>query len=134
MGSDVPLFEKIELFVHSYIDFILRNPYVPNFVINEINRNPDNIAEMFGSVITKNDAFGKFSALIKKEIENGTIRPIEPEHLIVNMIGLCLFPIIARPILQGVIFRGDKKRYKQFLESRKKEVTDFIIQSIKIEK
>ncbi len=134
MESDIPLFEKIELFVHSYLDFILRNPYVPNFIINELNRNPDNISEMFGGVIQKVDAFGKFSGLIKQEVEKGAIRPIEPEQLIVNMIGLCIFPVIARPIIQGIVFRGDKARYKLFLESRKKEVTDFIINSIKLEK
>ena len=134
MDSDIPLFEKIELFVHSYIDFILKNPYVPNFIINEINRNPDNIAEMLGGVIIKVDAFGKFSALLKQEVSKGSIRPIEPEQLLVNMIGLCIFPIIARPIIQGIVFRGDKARYKIFLESRKKEVTAFIINSIKLEK
>ena len=134
MESDIPLFEKIELFVHSYLDFILRNPYVPNFIINELNRNPDNISEMVGGVIQKVDAFGKFSGLIKQEVEKGAIRPIEPEQLIVNMIGLCIFPVIARPIIQGIVFRGDKARYKLFLESRKKEVTDFIINSIKLEK
>ena len=134
MESDIPLFEKIELFVHSYLDFILRNPYVPNFIINEINRNPDNVVEMLGGVITKNDAFEKFSSLVKKEIEKGVIRPIEPIQLLVNMVGLCVFPIIIRPIIQGIGFRGDKKLYKEFIDNRKKEVTDFIIHSIKIEK
>jgi TetR/AcrR family transcriptional regulator len=134
MESDIPLFEKIELFVHSYMDFILRNPYVPNFIINEMNRNPDYIAEILGGAIHKVDAFGKFSVLIKQEFEKGAIRSIEPEQLIVNMIGLCIFPIIARPIIQGIVFRGDKVRYKLFLESRKKEVTTFIINSIKLEK
>lgn len=134
IDSDIPLFEKIELFVHTYIDFILKNPYVPNFIINELNRNPDNIAEILGGVIDKIDAFRKLSALLKQEVEKGVIRPIEPEQLMVNMIGLCIFPIITRPIIQGIVFRGDKKRYKEFLHSRKKEVTDFIINSIKIEK
>ena len=136
MSSDAPLLEKIEFFVHSYIDFIIRNPYIPGFVINEINRNPDNITEMLGHVsgMTKNDAFGKFTELVKHEVEIGNIRQIEPEQLIVNMIGLCIFPFVARPIIQGIIFNGDKKKYKQFLESRKNEVTGFIINSIKIEK
>ena len=134
--SDAPLFSKIEFFVNTYIDLLLKNPYIPNFIIGEINRNPDNIAELLGNLtgITKNDAFGKFAAMIKKEVEKGTIRPIEPEQLIVNMIAMCIFPFVARPILQGIIFKNDKKQYQQFLESRKKEVADFIIQSIKLEK
>jgi AcrR family transcriptional regulator len=134
--SDSPLFNKIEKFVGTYIDFIMKNPFIPNFIMSEINRNPDNIAEMLGSAtgIFKNDIFGKFSEIIKKEVEKGTIRPIEPEQLIVNILGLCIFPFVARPIIQGVVFKGDRKAYQLFLESRKKEVAEFVIHSIKAEK
>ena len=114
----------------------MKNPFIPNFIISEINRNPDNIAEMLGNAtgIVKNDVFGKFSEMIKKEIDKGTIRPIAPEQLMVNMLGLCIFPFVARPIIQGVLFKGDKKTYQLFLESRKKEVSNFVINSIKAEK
>jgi len=40
-ASEQPLFEKIETFVSEYIDEMLENPYLPWFVINEINRDPD---------------------------------------------------------------------------------------------
>lgn len=136
LESDLPLFDKIEMFVEKYIDFILKNPFIPNFIMSEINRNPDNIAEMLGNVTgaLKNDIFGKFGDMIHKEIENGTIRPIKPEQLIVNILGLCIFPFVARPIIQGVVFKGDKKVYQVFLESRKKEVVEFVINAIKAEK
>src|SRR6185436_18120443 len=39
--SDTPLFEKIEKFVNEYITEIQENPYLPWFVLNEINRQPD---------------------------------------------------------------------------------------------
>jgi TetR/AcrR family transcriptional regulator len=134
--SDAPLFSKIEFFIGTYIDLIMQNPYIPNFIISELNRNPDNIAEMLGNAtgLVKDKAFKKFAELIHIEIKNGTIRPISPEHLIVNIIGLCIFPVISRPIIQGIIFENNKDDYKIFLESRKKEVTSFIINSIKIEK
>lgn len=134
--SDMPFFTKIERFVDTYISFIMKNPFIPNFILNELNRNPDSIAEMLGSVtgIVENDIYGKFSIILKKEVEAGTIRPIAPEQLIVNILGLCIFPFVARPIIQGVIFKGDKKTYQQFLETRKKEVSEFVINSIRIEK
>lgn len=132
--SDEPIFSKIEFFVNTYIELLLKNPYIPNFIINELNRNPDNIAEMLGGIMVKNDAFKKISTMINQEIEKGTIRPIPPDQLIVNMISLCIFPFAARPILQGIIFKNDKVKYQEFLVSRKNEVTSFIIHSIKIEK
>lgn len=133
LESDASVFEKIEFFVHTYIDVIQKNPYIPNFVLHELNRDPDNLARLLGDVtgVTERNAFQKIGVLINQEVEKGTIRPIAPEQLIVNMIGLCIFPFVARPIIQGVIFGNDKKRYQEFIESRKKEVSAFIIQSIK---
>ena len=131
--SDATLFEKIEFFVHNYIDVIIKNPYIPNFILNELNRNPDNIAKLLGEVTSdvRSNAFLKFKELIKSEIVKGNIKPIEPEQLIVNMLALCIFPFVAKPILQVVLFNGDKKDYQEFLIRRKKEVTEFIINSLK---
>src|ERR1039457_636211 len=71
--SDKTVLEKIEFFVHTYIDVILSNPFIPHFVINEINRNPAHIAEMLGKHIIKTEALSKFSILLKEEAGKGTI-------------------------------------------------------------
>ena len=39
--SDLPLFEKIEQFVNEYIDEMVENPYLPWFILNELNRDAD---------------------------------------------------------------------------------------------
>ena len=46
--SDAPLFEKIENFVSEYIDEMQENPYLPWFVINEMNRDPEKLWIKFG--------------------------------------------------------------------------------------
>lgn len=131
--SDAPLVTKIEFFVEMYIDLIMKNPYIPSFIIGEINRNPEGLGDMMAQVtgIKENRTFEKFSKVIELEIEKGTIKPIKPEQLLVNILGLCIFPFVARPILQNLIFENDKKKFKEFIESRKKEVASFIINSIK---
>ncbi len=136
MQSDAPLFHKIEVFIFSYLTLIYENPHIPSFIIHELNRNPERLAGLFGNVMetVKNKGFIKFSEAIKKEVELGNIIPIEPEQLIVNIIALCIFPVVARPILQGVIFDNDKKRYSEFLENRKAEVAKFVINSISMKR
>jgi hypothetical protein len=47
------------------------------------------------------------------------------------MLGLCIFPFAARPMIQGFIFKNDALAYQAFLESRKKDVAEFIIKAIK---
>ena len=39
-NSDKPIFEKIRDFVDSYITFVTDNPYLPTFIIQEVNINP----------------------------------------------------------------------------------------------
>jgi TetR/AcrR family transcriptional regulator len=132
MDSEAPLFAKIEFFVDKYIGLVLKNPHIPGFIINELNRNPQVLINMFqNTAIVKNNAFEKFTKVVKDEVDKGTIIPITPHELIINIIALSIFPIIARPILQTVIFKGDKTNYNSFVETRKKSVASFIINAIK---
>ena len=47
MQSDMPLFEKIEFFVSAYLNVIMKNPHIPGFIINELNRNPQRLVSIF---------------------------------------------------------------------------------------
>lgn len=136
MQSDKPLRYKIEVFVSSYLTFIYENPHIPSFILHELNRNPERLTGLFGSILgtLKDKGFSRFAESVRKETKEGNILDIEPEQLIVNIIALCIFPVVARPILQGVIFDNDKNRYMKFLESRKTEVAKFVINSIYINK
>ena len=132
MYSDAPLDTKIEFFVNSYMTVIMKNPHIPGFLINEINRNPERVIAIFKMTpIARNNMFGRFAQMIQEESEKGTIKPIAPEQLIVNIIALTIFPVVARPILQAIIFKNDPKSFNSFMEGRKHEVTQFIINAIK---
>ncbi len=41
LNSDLPLFDKIKQFTQAYINFALEHPYLPNFIIHELNQNPE---------------------------------------------------------------------------------------------
>ncbi|HOY32606.1 MAG TPA: TetR/AcrR family transcriptional regulator [Bacteroidales bacterium] len=128
MMSDDPFEIKIKLFVRHYIDLLIDNPHLPVFVMHEIQRKPEMIIKIIRrSGINPAVAAGK----LQQEIDEGKIRPIPLQHLIINMIGLCVFPFIGRPILEGFVFTGNKEAYDRFLEDRKTMVADFIINSIR---
>lgn len=136
MQSDASIFVKIEAFVSGYLTLIYNNPHIPAFVLHELNRNPQRLTGLFGNIIgtIRDRGFEKFAGTVRKEVEKGNIIPVEPEQLIVNIIALCVFPVVARPILQGVVFNEDKTRYNEFLESRKTEVAKFVINAISVKR
>ncbi len=128
MNSKKSLFEKIELMADQYITVLMKNQFIPLFVLHEINRNPKRLYELMQQVGLNPSILVE---QIQQEIKKGNIINIRPEQLVVNLLALCVFPVAARPLLQRVFFENNQKRYKQFLESRKKEVPQFVINSIK---
>ena len=128
LEKKIPLFEKIEFIVDRYINSLISNPQIPVFFIQEIQRNPQRIVEIIKKYGLRPEVFFQ---QIEDEIKTGNIIDIKPQQLIVNLLSMCVFPFAARPVVQGMIFDNDKKKYDQFLIERKKEVSKFIINSIR---
>lgn len=119
--------EFLEGFIRQYIKMFKGRPYIPQFVIHELNRNPERIVEqMHNSKFDKQKLFD----LINKAVEEKVIRPIQPVHLITNILSLCIFPFIAKPIITGFALDGNKTKYKQYIDERPDEVVAFVKQAV----
>jgi AcrR family transcriptional regulator len=128
LKTEIPLFEKIRVFTERYIDAFIENPFIPGFVLHELQRNPDRIVGLIENMGIQPEFF---VLQIQSEVEKEVIHPVDPRDLIVNMLALCIFPFVASPILKTVIFRKESKAFQEFIKERKKTVPEFIIQSIK---
>ncbi len=129
MVSDIPFAEKIRAIVGHYIDMLLENPYLPVFVIRELQRTPEKIIALIKKTGINPESANQ---MVQKEVADGKIIPISFTHLIVNLIGLCIFPFIGRPIIEGFMFNSDKDAYHKFIMERKTLVADFIINALQI--
>ena len=128
-NSDLPLFEKIKNFVQEYIDEMQLNPYLPWFVMNEINRDPDQFMyKIWGKENLPKP--GKFLEQIEMEIKKGAIKKIQPVHLLMNLLSMTIFPFVAKPMLTRNL-RLNEMQFNQVMEDRKKEIPKFIIDSIR---
>src|SRR5580698_3884 len=94
--SGIPLFEKIESFCREYIDLMLENGYLPLFVLNEVNKEPQRFKEKFWK--NKDLIFAKFVAAIDIAVKKRKIKSASPPHLFINLISMCIFPFIAKPL------------------------------------
>jgi len=130
---DIPFFEKIEKFTQAYIEIIQKHPHVPLFIIHEMSRNPEEFADTVFKVFSELNLnlVEKFNNDVEEEIKNGKIIKIDYRHLFVNMLSMCVFPVLGRSIIQRVGFKNNQKEYDQFLEQRKTEVAKFIINAIR---
>lgn len=128
LQSDKTVFEKIEAFCKEYISQVIETPYVPIFILNEINRQPEALLKnVFGDRMPPVDAFVK---QLDKETRQGIIKKVEPLQLFLNIVSLCIFPFVARPMIQ-LIGGMDRTQFIGLMEKRKKEIPKLIINSIK---
>lgn len=127
--GEVPLFDKIRVFVENYITLLMENPFIPLFVLNEVHKSPtDFIMRIWGG---RMPPVNEFAAQVEREIAAGHIRPIKPFHLMMNLISMCVFPFVGRPIVSGV-FNLQHEQFMQMMEERKTHVAEFVIDSIRL--
>lgn len=123
--------DKIEIFVSSYIDMLIKQPDIPLFILSELRANPNALISKMNvkEVMLKSHFMKQFQEQVKK----GNIAPTHPLHFLMNLIGMAVFPFIGSPILKNI---GDlkEKDFNELMEQRKKLIPQWIKMMYKIPK
>lgn len=127
-NSDATVFEKIRKFTHSYISFVIVNPYLPPFVIQEMNNNPEFVMSFLNHKNRPNPT--PLLAQIEKEIADGIIKPIPPKQLLLDIFSMTVFPFAAKMMVKGIIQLSEIE-FNEMMEERKTSIAETIINSIK---
>lgn len=128
LSAELGIKEKITFFVKVYLKAIRENPFIPGFVMNTLNIDPGR----FLQYISKAEINPMLlQEQLNEEAARGLIRPVKAENLLVNIIALCVFPFLARPIIQN-LFQMDNENYSAYLEARESEIVDFVLKSIAV--
>jgi TetR/AcrR family transcriptional regulator len=125
--SDKPMMEKIQEFLVNYLDVLAENSYIPWFIINGIYERPEQIKAFFDQHQMNPP---KLMELLKEQIKEEFHTDINPLHFWLNILSLCIFPVVAKPLITQ-IFQLPEAAYEQLLEERKTIVPQFIINALK---
>lgn len=122
MDESTSLDKKIELLVAHYIDQLLNNPDFPLFIVNEILSGSNKFP-----VFLKSAAAIKGSYFFKQliELNAGGKLEINPIHILMNIIGLIIFPFLGRRILEKAAGLEDEA-FRNLMEERKKLIPIWI--------
>ena len=129
--SDEPFVTKLEQVVDAYVDLLIKHPFIPGFVMKELNRDPSGLFKMvvkFGL----NPQF--FFDQIQLAMDRGEIVQMQPRHLAANIVSMCIFPFAARPLISFVIFKDDQVALEAFYAERAEVIKKFVIDAIVIKK
>jgi AcrR family transcriptional regulator len=97
--EDTSLDEKINIFVASYTALLKEQPDLPVFIFHELRMDPGKLASRIGATKLFKSYFFK---QISMEMDRKKIARVHPLHYVLNMLGMCVFPFIAAPLLKHV--------------------------------
>jgi TetR/AcrR family transcriptional regulator len=128
LNENLTLEEKIRFFYREHITFLQKNPRLPAFILNEINRNPSRIRK-----ILKNFDINKIWFILEEqhrdELAKYNITPEQIPQLMTTIASISVFPFAARGIIEGFFEKLDIK-FDDYLEERKEYAADFVIKAI----
>lgn len=130
-ADNISLFDKIRRMVDHEISMLMKHPDLARFIITEIAHNPELLIE-YGKKLGMNPRVLKqsFEDLVAREIREDIIKPIEGRQLLMNIMSLCIYPLVAKPIILTMM-NVDEAAFGNMMEQRKTEVSEFIINAIK---
>lgn len=127
-NSEETVFNKIKKFTDSYISFVIEHPFLPQFVIQEMNNNPEFVLKFLTNTNRPNPTH--MILQIEKEIADGIIKPIQPKQLLLDIFSMTVFPFAAQMMVKGILQISDDE-FNQMMEIRKTSIAEQIINSIK---
>ena len=121
-----PLAVTVGRFITAYFDLLSSNLYLANFLIMDLQQNPSRIMEIFSQADPQ-----RIFRVLNFKLRREGVHHITAEHLILNMVSLCFFPFIIRPMINTILLKNDEAAKAAFLEQRKQVVIDFVLNALK---
>jgi TetR/AcrR family transcriptional regulator len=127
--ENLTLEEKIRFFFREHISFLQKNPRLPAFLLNEINRHPERL-RMFMDNINIERLWDMLHSQHREELDQYNITRANIPQIMTTLASLSVFPFAARKLLEE-LFRQDGLNFDDYIEERKTFAADFMISALK---
>jgi AcrR family transcriptional regulator len=114
--------DKISIIVDSYMNFFSEYTFIPAFIMREMTQKPDWFTQYLKSHgVNPPEIFHNL-----KEKSTSTMDTVDMEHLIVNILSLCIFPVAATPVLKEMLFDNRETEWERFIKERKQVIKEVL--------
>jgi TetR/AcrR family transcriptional regulator len=103
LQGPAPAIERLRAFVHEYTETAARNPWLPQLIVREVLTDQGVLRDTF---LTKFG--GGLGAMLRGTIQQAQAqgdlrRDLDPPHVAMSLMALCVFPFIATPLVSGAL-------------------------------
>jgi AcrR family transcriptional regulator len=129
MDANMPVFDKIRHFTNEYVRFVNDYRFLPMGLIQKLSPRTDFAREFIVNLKMPDPTV--FYRQIEREIEKGSIYPINPKQLMINIFALSVFPNVASPLMKDFINAGNDE-FERIKQEGRTQVANFVINSIRV--
>ncbi len=126
--ENMTLEEKIRFFYKEHISFMQKNPGLPAFILNELNRNPSRVTKLI-SGFDINKLRNLLEKHHKEELDKNNITIENFSQILTSIVSLSIFPFVAKTII-SVILQKLELDFDEYIENRKEFAADFVIDAL----
>ncbi len=127
-NADLSITKKVTRFVAYYIPFVNKNRFLPVFIIQELNNNPEFAIKFFSNNSLPQTT--KFREQLLQASRDGDIRKIDPDQFILDLFAVVVFPFIGRPLMKNLLQKDDNG-FDDLIKDRVEHATSMLLNSIK---
>ncbi len=129
--AGLPLVERLRKGIENHFDFVVENPVLPRFIVNEVMSRPERheafkrrIGYLLGAVVEG------LQHELDEAADRGETERIDVRMLMLDIVSLNIFSFIAMPIIEPLV--GDLAADREtFYRLRKAENVEVILRRIK---
>lgn len=125
LEADLPLFDKIRQFIESFTDRLLERSLTVSFVMNELNRHPELLTQVFIEELEYDTT--KLNEQLKEAADRYEIARIDVRHLLANITSLCLNPVVNSNFYTEILQIEGHSAYDAFLKERTGIIYDMTV-------
>ncbi len=129
LDENLSLEAKIRFFYREHIEFLKKNPRLPAFFLNEINRNPERIRKLLRNIDIEN-LWDTLENQHRDELRKHSIDSGDLPQLMISIASLSVFPFVARGVFEAVLEKTGNS-FDDYMEKRKEFLAEFVIRAIR---
>jgi AcrR family transcriptional regulator len=121
--ESITLEEKIESVAAKYIDFIIKEPEIPLFILSEVRRDAGDFLDKLpiGEVLANSSFIKQYN----HAVQQGMIREPNFMHFLMNLMGMVIFPFMASPLMKKIGSMKDAQ-FHAMMQERKRLIPVWI--------
>jgi AcrR family transcriptional regulator len=134
LDEDVDVSTVVRILVSTYTNVLKDSPAFPRIFLRELADGGDNLKTIINGFITRfGPIAGRVFGAFKRGVQQGALLPLDPVHIIINILGMCAASFILRPVMEQmhVLFQRSPIQFdEKFYAARITAISEMALRGI----